>query len=436
MRYWWTNTRSVAIVKGVSSYFFIFDRFTSHDGNERWRTDVRSNGEDRSRVRQVRDSTKSRRRLSEESRSFVVTRHSARTPGRAIPAQCWKTPHEIRRDVLQRFRRRAGASKSRSPRTETHRAAIKRKSPVRYEFPNCAKAHRYVHYFSRSLFFHVFIRSLARRRTRNDKTARCCSCAREATSVFSSAGSSNVRVTDAGNAPPACNAISDGERARARVAYHDEPPRRFKRALNGRRVCEERTRTYIFTHDTEAVSPLFPFSLFLFLFFFFVSALPTKRTSTTTKNARSHVGCTSHWEKPATTACRLPWRRTRASAKVRPHWVKAKAPWWGSRLARQSMHAVVASLRSGARCRTAVAISPCFSRARAAAPCYARASSLSRVTLSLSIHRATVRCCFRLFCFLTASRSLLRAHTPGCIYTARRVLLFERPDRPSSSVRL
>lgn len=44
---------------------------------------------------------------------------------------------------------------------------------------------------------------------------------------------------------------------------------------------------------------------------------------------------------PATTACRLPWRRTRASAKVRPHWVKAKASWWGSRLARQSMRAVL-----------------------------------------------------------------------------------------------
>lgn len=33
--------------------------------------------------------------------------------------------------------------------------------------------------------------------------------------------------------------------------------------------------------------------------------------------------------------------RRRASAKVRPHWVKAKAAWWGSRLARQSMRAVV-----------------------------------------------------------------------------------------------
>lgn len=59
----------------------------------------------------------------------------------------------------------------------------------------------------------------------------------------------------------------------------------------------------------------------------------------TTKNTCSHVGCTSHWA-PATTACRLPWLGARASAKVRPHWVKAKA-WWGSRLARQSMRAVV-----------------------------------------------------------------------------------------------
>jgi len=112
--------------------------------------------------------------------------------------------------------------------------------------------------------------------------------------------------------------------------------------------------------------------------------------------------------------------------------VKAKASWWGSRLARQSMRAVVAYLRR-ARCRTAAAMSLRLARARDAAPCYARVRSLS---LSLSLVAASLRPsrdrrvprCLCLARFLAAPRSHSRARR--CVHV-RAVLLFE-PGRPAS----
>lgn len=212
---------------------------------------------------------------------------------------------------------------------------------------------------------------------------RCCSCAREATSV--SRRLLECQGHRRGTRRPACNAISDGTaRARARVAISD----RLRDNLN--RHCERRVRlimsewrTYVVLHTTPRLFTVSSLSLslhplppsFWFPFFFLLSRRDGRAHHEKRSLARRvHQSL----REPATTACRLPWRRTRASAKVRPHWVKAKASWWGSRLARQSMRAVLVP-PSGAHYRSAAAISLFLPRTRVAAPCYARVSSLSPV---------------------------------------------------------
>lgn len=117
--------------------------------------------------------------------------------------------------------------------------------------------------------------------------------------------------------------------------------------------------------------------------------------------------------------------------------MKAKAPWWGSRLVRQSMRAVVAYLRRALPHR-GTAISSPLARARDVAPCYARVPSLSRRGVSPSVARPPVPRCLPLARFLAASRSLPRAPAPRsvyvcahlCTYARRAVLLFE-PGRPA-----
>lgn len=109
--------------------------------------------------------------------------------------------------------------------------------------------------------------------------------------------------------------------------------------------------------------------------------------------------------------------------------MKAKASWWGSRLARQSMRAVVAYLRRAhTAAAAAAAISFPLACACRVAPCYARVPSLSRPGVSPSVARATAGTS------LPPSRSLPRrvslAPANVLTYARRAVLLFE-PGRPA-----
>lgn len=264
------------------------------------------------------------RRLGGRSRSFAVTRESPkRTQGAARNSSVFPLTRGRIRVKVTRAGRAAVKSKSPPRRSdETPESRIIRVDGCRTLLRGCtthlltySPAYLASTSWSLVLCWYARMSVVLLLRARDDECA-----SRPAADL------TNVRVTGAGYALPARRATQfpmesecrASARAHARRVSHDEPPQRFKwtHERNGRcsrcRYDGRDAHIHTFTHIRHALKlpplllllPLFVLFCFYFsplfrsfsFYFSLLCALPNgRRTSRRRwKNARSHVGCTSH----------------------------------------------------------------------------------------------------------------------------------------------